>query len=225
MVRYLFYLPERGHDFVAPRADVRALMVGSKEPTMSVQDGQKYMPALREDGTIGLVTRGDTGFLSQKYISEMEEREDMQLNNSTKSVLDSESDVLAEKDEYYHPSLFDSSVSVDAVTEILHEEFLKVDIENQLPDLRSREHVVVGNIDHVVVGDEVKPLDTRTSKEKLKSNRSRHALNPIKHVSEGRIRRPLAKRPSRYANVVTVAYDAYKSVICALLFLLVHVWC
>ena len=100
----LVYLPERGHDFVAPRADVRALMVGSKEPTMSVIDGQKYMPALKADGTIGLVTRGDTGFLSQKYILELDAKE-----HSEEPIYGSSLD----RDTIIPPSLFDSSEAPD----------------------------------------------------------------------------------------------------------------
>jgi len=88
----LVYLPERGRDFAVPRADVRALMVGSKEPTMSVQEGQKYMPAMRQDSTIGLVTRGDTGFSSQKYVIEMEEQEDAKNEKSDNIAIVSESE-------------------------------------------------------------------------------------------------------------------------------------
>jgi hypothetical protein len=110
----MVYLPERGRNFVAPRADVRALMVGAKQPTMSIQDGQKYMPTLLEDGSIGLITRGDTGFLSQKYIIEKEEREDeVTIANGLTPESESVYGNSSITSEYYHPSQFESSTAVD----------------------------------------------------------------------------------------------------------------
>mgnify|MGYP000095907201 CR=1 FL=1 len=49
-------------------------------------------------------------------------------------------------------------------------------------------------------------IDMITTKERLTS-------------SGERPRRPVTKKPSRYTNIVTAAYDAYKSMVCALLFI------
>ena len=205
----LVYLPERGHDFVAPRADVRALMVGAKQPTLSVQDGQKYMPAMREDGTIGLVTRGDTGFLSQKYILDLEEREDEQGVTNASDTVHSAS---PHAEEFYHPSLFGSSLALDDVLEILEDESSVVGLKVQTADVHE-----LRDGEHIVVADEVPPLDTRSFKQKSKE--SNHIPALVDYESESRSRRAVAKKPSRYANAITAAYDAYNSVICSLLYI------
>jgi len=96
-----------------------------------------------------------------------------------------------ENDEYYPPNLFDSSVSVDDVTDILHDESLKVD--NHLPELSPVTSVIVGDIEHVVVEGEVQPMDTRTSKEKLSSKSLRQSIVKSESQSANRLRRPVAK--------------------------------
>lgn len=205
----LLYLPERGRDFVAPRADVRALLVGSKEPTMSIEDGQKYMPALREDGTIGLVTRGDTGFLSQKYIIELDDSNQQSCESTDTNTATVSEDIYgstADLDEYIHPSIFDSSIATDTVFKSLQSEEIKSGADKQLQADDDDNELQIG--EHVIIPDVVRPLETAFSR-KLQNH----------EVPESRSRRPIAKKPSRYANFVAAAYAAYNSVICGLLFI------
>jgi len=215
----MVYLPERGRDFVAPRADVRALMVGAKQPTMSIQDGQKYMPALLEDGSIGLITRGDTGFLSQKYIIEKEERQDViAIEQGLTPEPESIHGNSAITSEYYHSSQFESSTALDdtiAQLQVLDEQEQLRESCQPVSDLLEGEQVSVGDVQHSVVADEIRPLDTRTKQNKLPTPPSM----PPESVPEGRSRRPVANKPSRYANVVTAVHDVFNTAVCALLFL------